>query len=161
MDDLAKLEWGEALLNRVSRCPQHQFFTLTKQPQNLFTFMDEVGIFNYGVLSNLWNGVSISDEDDLWRIDELMKVRGKKWLSIEPLLDWTYLLNISGISFIVIGCESGPKRRPCPISWINYIVDRVRGTDTKLWIKQLDIDGKVVHDIDRFPKHLQIRERPE
>ena len=64
----------------------------------------------------------------------------------------------SGINYLA---ESGPRRRPCKIEWVESMVEQCRAAGVKIWIKQLDIGGKCVHDISKFPKHLQIRERPE
>ena len=88
------------------------------------------------------------------------------WLSAEPLLGPIDLrigkFPIAGIPFkwVVVGCESGPKRRPCKIEWVESIVDQCTRDAVPVFVKQLDIGGKCVTDIARFPKHLQIRQVP-
>ena len=62
--------------------------------------------------------------------------------------------------WVVVGCESGPNRRPCKIEWIESIVDQCRARDIPVFVKQLDINGKCERDITKFPKHLQIRQVP-
>lgn len=88
------------------------------------------------------------------------------WLSAEPLLG-PIDLGISYIApedmpfkWIVVGCESGPQRRPCKIEWVEGIVAQAQARGIPVFVKQLDIDGKCVTDIAQFPKHLQIRQVP-
>ena len=64
------------------------------------------------------------------------------------------------LNWVVIGCESGINRRPCKIEWIENIVEQCRDAGVLVYIKQLDINGKVEHDLAKFPKHLQLRELP-
>ena len=55
--------WREEVYNIIKACPQHTFFILTKQPQN---------IDNYDrIPGNVWVGVSVSDSSDDWRIEKL------------------------------------------------------------------------------------------
>ncbi|KKN53616.1 hypothetical protein LCGC14_0600470 [marine sediment metagenome] len=61
---------------------------------------------------------------------------------------------------VIVGCESGPKRRPCKMEWVRDIVQQCDAANVKLFVKQLDLDGKVEHNIDNFPKDLQIRDLP-
>ena len=89
------------------------------------------------------------------------------WISAEPLLG---PLNLHlaeypnnskhNIKWLVVGCESGPRRRPCKLEWIESIVDQCRAADIPVFVKQLDLNGKCERDIAKFPKHLQIRQVP-
>ncbi len=56
---------------------------------------------------------------------------------------------------IIVGCESGPNRRPCKIEWVESIAKQCDVAGVPLFIKQLDINGKVEHNPKKFPKHLQ------
>ena len=88
------------------------------------------------------------------------------WLSAEPLLG-PIDLGLGYIApedlpfkWIVVGCESGPQRRPCRIEWVEEIVGQALLRRIPVFVKQLDIDGECVRDIARFPKHIQIRQVP-
>ena len=87
------------------------------------------------------------------------------WVSAEPLLG-PLRLGLDGdlipgtYKWLVVGCESGPKRRPCKIEWVESIVDQCRAANVPVFVKQLDLDGKCERDITKFPKHLQIRQVP-
>lgn len=90
-----------------------------------------------------------------------------KWLSLEPLLgpiDFYPIIRpnhtIWNIKWVVVGCESGPHRRPCKIEWVESIVEQCCDYGIPVFVKQLDIGGKCVTDIDRFPAHLRIRQVP-
>lgn len=88
------------------------------------------------------------------------------WISAEPLLgpmDDMKLGNIvagSRCRWLVVGCESGPNRRPCKIEWVESIVEQCLTAGVPVFVKQLDIGGKCVTDITKFPEHLQIRQVP-
>lgn len=87
------------------------------------------------------------------------------WLSCEPLLG---LINLRELyptkpipfKWVVVGCESGPKRRPCKLEWVESIVDQCRAANVPVFVKQLDINGKCERDITKFPEHLRIRQVP-
>lgn len=54
--------------------------------------------------------------------------------TLEPLwLDW-----------VVVGCESGAKRRPCNIEHIEMVVQQCKNSGTPCFVKQAEINGKVV-----------------
>ena len=89
------------------------------------------------------------------------------WVSCEPLLGPIDLGLMFGnevvkpkYSWVVVGCESGPKRRPCKIEWVESIVEQCRKADVPVFVKQLDVDGKCLTDIAQFPEHLRIRQVP-
>ena len=89
------------------------------------------------------------------------------WISAEPLLgplklhlaEYPYSSK-HNIKWLVVGCESGPHRRPCRLEWVESIVDQCRSAGVPVFVKQLDLDGKCVTDIGQFPEHLRIRQVP-
>ena len=87
------------------------------------------------------------------------------WVSAEPLLE-PLRLGLDGdlipgtYKWLVVGCESGPNRRPCKIEWVEDIVEQCRAANVPVFVKQLDIGGKCETDITKFPAHLQIRQVP-
>ena len=97
------------------------------------------------------------------------------WVSAEPLLgpiDFHFFVRdevtgemcIDGRKtpqLVIVGCESGSNRRPCKIEWVESIVDQCRKAGVPVFVKQLDINGVCVTDINKFPEHLRIRQLPE
>lgn len=65
-----------------------------------------------------------------------------------------------GIDLAILGCESGPNRRPCNLDWVRQVIDDCDAAGVALYVKQLNIDGKVVTDPARFPADLRQRELP-
>ncbi len=88
------------------------------------------------------------------------------WLSVEPLLG-PIDLHLRYIApedlpfdWVVVGCESGPNRRPCKLEWVESIVAQCQIRGIPVFVKQLDLDGKCERDINRFPERLCIRQVP-
>ncbi len=65
------------------------------------------------------------------------------------------------LDWIIVGAESGSKRRPCNLDDVKCIRDQCKSTGIPLFIKQIHIDGKLVKDINKFPEDLRIREMPK
>jgi protein gp37 len=68
--------------------------------------------------------------------------------------------NMTTLSWVVIGCESGPKRRPCNIEWARSLVGQCRTAGVAVFVKQLDINGRVSRDPAEWPEDLRVREWP-
>lgn len=92
----------------------------------------------------------------------------KWWVSCEPLLGpidmgrtfrhpFRTLPERELPNWVVVGCESGPHRRPCKIEWVESIVQQCVDANIPLFIKQLDLNGRCETDINTFPEHLRIR----
>jgi len=81
----AKLAWQAAVLNSISKSPQHTYFFLTKR-------VDEMALFQHlcGGLDkeNFWLGVSVEDQPTAnKRLSELMRIPAAHWfVSVEPIL---------------------------------------------------------------------------
>ncbi len=124
---------------------------------------------------NLWLGTSCENQEYAdKRIPHLLKIPAAvRWLSLEPLLSpidirkWLGPIfpklcpPEEGILWTVIGCESGHGRRPCKIEWVHSIVEQCQAANVPVWVKQIEIDGKVETDMAKFPKELQVRELPK
>lgn len=85
------------------------------------------------------------------------------WISAEPLLgpiDLRWDDVVIKPKVVITGCESGPNRRPCKIEWVESIVEQCRAANVPVFVKQIDIGGKCVTDINKFPEHLRIRQVP-
>lgn len=156
------------ILSTIEKIKRHTFQVLTKRPDRMKSIMDSYNI----IIPNLWLGVSVEDQktsDE--RIPLLCYTPAQiKWISVEPLLSMIDL-QLDGrnygidskheyIDWVVVGSESGPHKRECKIKWIEYIIDQCKRSKTPVWIKQINIDGKVIDDINQFPEHLRIRQFP-
>lgn len=167
-------EFVDKIINVIFRNQKHIFQVLTKQPQRMKNFFS--GGYNMVRTPNLWLGVSTENQataDE--RIPILLETPARvRWISAEPLLGPIdlnklellidkkrfYYTMAQYLDWVVVGCESGPKRRECKIEWVEDIVDQCKEANVPVFVKQLQIDGKVLKNIEDFPKHLQIREYP-
>ena len=107
-----KIPFGfiDGVLDRIVRTPQHRYQILTKRPmimQRYFATRD--------VPRNAWLGVSVENKKHgLPRIDVLRSIPAEvRFLSIEPLLEDLGEFDLSGMSWIIVGGESGPRRARC------------------------------------------------
>ena len=164
----------KAMLDVIRQTPIHIYLLLTKRPERLkdFTFPD-----------NVWLGVTVENQamaDE--RIPLLLQTPAKvKWISVEPMLGeitarwakWVdykatikaqgrifHLEGLKRLDWVVIGCESGVNRRECKLEWVRSLVAQCTEAQVPVWVKQLEINGKVVQDVSKFPADLQIREVP-
>jgi protein gp37 len=122
-------------------------------------------------LKNLWLGVTCENQkaaDE--RIPILLQIpAAKRWISYEPLLEEINPFHLWGtkhlpyepgqISHVVIGCESGPKRRPCKLEWVRSIVGQCRTAGVACFVKQIEVNEKVNHDTSEWPEDLRVQER--
>ncbi|MFH1480765.1 MAG: DUF5131 family protein [Pseudomonadota bacterium] len=184
MDDQVQPQWIDRMIGVMFKAQQHQYFTLTKNPARLVREMPWINNSWGGLPTCVYNGVSITDQEDADRmIPELLRIPGKHWISIEPFLKGPIDLGFtkvvptpceawpnsatefatfisSEIQWVIIGCESGPNRRPMPLEWAVDVVQQCQAAGVPVWVKQIDLNGKVCHDINLFPEALKVRQLP-
>jgi protein gp37 len=95
----------------------HQFQVLTKRPDRMKDIADHLKT----IPSNIWMGVSVESQAWAWRIDILREIQAEiRFLSCEPLLG-PLNLSLDGISWVIVGGESGPGARPMFANWVRDI----------------------------------------
>ena len=157
--DLRIGEVADVMRFMVEDAPQHTYLVLTKQP--------EVGKIYMDVYDNIHYGVSVTGPEDFHRIDVLCETPAAvRFVSWEPMIDYLPLLtelDMTGISWLIIGAMSGPlrKRYPCKMEWVRDVVQQCKSAGVACYVKQLHIDGKVSHDPAAWPEDLRVREFPE
>jgi protein gp37 len=140
-----------------------------------------------GSLPNVWQGVSVSTQAELdaaWPYlrDTPAAVRV---LSLEPLLErmeidknalygWAqgapfqdslgtmrhHCIAGPRIDWVIVGCETGPNRRQCPIEHIESVVAQCKAAGVSVWVKAADLNGRVSHDMAEWPESIRVRELP-
>lgn len=174
-------EFIEKCVNIMATNPQHTYQILTKRPERLLQYCkwqsDKIKQSGYGdgfeFPDFMWIGVSVENQKTAdERIPLLLQTPAKiRWLSVEPLLEpinldapqmfLDLIRDRNIISWIVIGCESGPNKRECKIEWVHSIAHQGEYAVIPVFVKQVNINGRVVKDITLFPEHLRIREYPQ
>jgi len=134
------------------------------------------------VLPNLWLGTSISTQADADKnIPILLQTPAAvRFISLEPMLEMIqdachgfprpqipfdrrmiYGWFWEELDQVIIGCESGPKRRPCKLEWIEYAVNQCDEANVPVFVKQIEIGGKVSHNPKEWPKWARRQEYPK
>lgn len=70
-------------------------------------------------------------------------------------------LPLASLDLIIVGCESGRHRRPCSIEDVRAIVEQCRAAGVAVFVKQLEINGRVEIDPRKWPEDLRVQEFPE
>lgn len=86
---------------------------------------------------HIWCGVSVEDHVATARIRHLRKAPvAVRFLSIEPLLGPVGAIDLQGISWVIVGGESGPKARPMKRRWVLDIRDNCQRAGVDFFFKQ-------------------------
>jgi protein gp37 len=86
---------------------------------------------------NIWMGVSVENQQVIHRIDDLRECGAAiKFLSCEPLLGPLPDLNLTGINWVIVGGESGPKARPMEKKWVEDIQKQCAEQNVAFFFKQ-------------------------
>jgi protein gp37 len=110
----------------------HTFQILTKRSDRLLELGPKIDWPN-----NVWMGVSVENEDYVFRIDHLRETGALvKFLSLEPLLGPLNGLNLQRIDWVIVGGESGPKARPMKEGWVISIRDQCQTAEVPFFFKQ-------------------------
>lgn len=111
---------------------------------------------------NVWQGVSVENARYTFRIGDLQQVPAAvRFLSVEPLLGPIPSLPLDGISWVIVGGESGPKHRPLNPAWVREIRDQCVDARVPFFFKQWGgrtpkaggrvLDGKVWDQVPQPP----------
>jgi len=125
-------EWQDKIFEAIRACPQHRFYLLTKQPQNLPRFSP--------FPENCWVGVTITKHKFLAdALVYLPKVEAKvKYLSLEPLLGGVTLkpqdIKLMGLNWLVIGSQTKPCKPP-KAEWVQEIVETADRAGVPVFLK--------------------------
>ena len=69
-----------------------------------------------------------------------------------------------GIGWVILGCESGPRRRYCDPAWMLDVVRQCREAGVSCHVKQVHLGTpakfRVSHDPAEWPEELRVREVP-
>jgi len=116
----------------MSRASWHQFQILTKRSGRLLQLNPRLSW-----AENIWMGVSVETERFKSRIDDLRQTGAAiKFLSLEPLLGPLPDLDLSGIDWVIVGGESGPRARSMDEDWILDIRDQCIVAGVPFFFKQ-------------------------
>jgi len=161
MSDLFHEEVSETMRDAIFSIMKKRkdviFQILTKRPQIM---KDYFGRHDAWPTKNVWIGVSIEMRKYLDRMEILKQTNGQiKFVSFEPLLEDIGYIDFSGISWVIIGGESGPHHRLMNIEWARNIISQAKQQGVAVWMKQLG-GLRPGGELEDFPEDLRIREFP-
>lgn len=155
-------QWRDEAWDIIRRTPHHTYQILTKRPERIKNNLP------FDVLKNVWIGVSIENNKHSNRAKIFNTIGGyTTFISFEPLLEpLEWKDDFNNVDWIIIGAESGNetgnyKYRDCKNWWINDLVAKAKENNIKVFVKQIRLDGKLLTDINLFPKELQYQEFPD
>jgi protein gp37 len=163
---------------------KNTYVILTKRPQRMADFLSK-----YEPQNHIHNGCTICTQPEAdEKIPVFLQVPGKKFLCLEPLLEeididfalpqydyrptYAYyraaypgmedkpVLMKPGVDAVIVGTETGPHRRPAKLEWIESIIDQCDAAGVPVFVKALEINGKVSKDMSQWPAKFRRRELP-
>jgi protein gp37 len=141
VNSMSDLFHSEVPLNFVARVwevmaetPRHTYQILTKRPDRMLEIISGERL---PLLKNVWLGTSVEDDRVLERINVLRQVPAVvRFISFEPLIGSVATAELTGISWAIIGGESGPGARPMRQEWVDEIEALCRAAGTSFFFKQ-------------------------
>ena len=126
----------DLIFETMESADRHVFQILTKRSSLMKKYLQR----RYDTVpapANIWCGVSVEDRMATKRIRHLQAVQVPiRFLSIEPLLGPVGEIDLEGISWVIVGGESGPNARPMKQSWVIDIRDLCERKGVDFFFKQ-------------------------
>lgn len=121
-------------LETMAEARQHTFQILTKRPGRMVKILQEL---QPDPLPNVWFGTSIESDRYVKRADLLAQAPAAiRFLSLEPLLGPLPSLELTGIDWVIVGGESGPRHRPIDPAWVRDVRDQCLAEGIPFFFKQ-------------------------
>ncbi|MFY9561203.1 MAG: phage Gp37/Gp68 family protein [Terriglobales bacterium] len=130
-------EYVRAVSQVMATANWHTYQVLTKRSERLRDLLT-ANLQFAARQDNIWWGVSVEDRKyGLPRIDHLRQSPARvRFLSIEPLLEDLGEIDLSGITWVIVGGESGPGARPMRREWVISIRKQCRMQGVPFFFKQ-------------------------
>jgi protein gp37 len=141
MSDLFHDQVPDEYIEQVARVMKlaswHTFQILTKRGGRLNRLLR--GKLSFATDSeHIWWGVSVENRrHGVPRIKQLQGAPARvRFLSVEPLLEDLGALNLSGIAWVIVGGESGPRARPIQPEWVRSLREQCEDAQVPFFFKQ-------------------------
>ncbi|MGQ0467695.1 MAG: DUF5131 family protein [Sporichthyaceae bacterium] len=116
----------------MAQTPHHTYQVLTKRSRRLRRLAPDLPW-----PPNVWMGVSVEDDEQVGRADDLRQVPAAvRFVSAEPLLGPLPRLDLAGMDWLIAGGESGHGARPVDGAWIAGLRDACVDADVAFFFKQ-------------------------
>ena len=131
------VQYIEAVGRIMRQAHWHTYQILTKRHERMRALLS--GELEWmGSLPNVWFGTSVEDRHHgLPRIDYLRNTPARmRFLSIEPLLEHLGKLDLTGIDWVIVGGESGPRAREMDEKWVLAVLRECERQHVAFFFKQ-------------------------
>jgi protein gp37 len=126
------LDFIQKVFETMRLASWHTFQILTKRSERLLEISTQL---NWP--PNVWQGVSVENNDVLFRVDHLREVQAQtRFLSIEPLIGPINNIDLTDIHWVIVGGESGYGARPMEADWVRSIRDQCIEQRVAFFFKQ-------------------------
>lgn len=126
----------DSVFNTMETADRHVYQVLTKRSSLMRSYLRR----RYGggaAPPHIWCGVSVEDHTATARIRHLQESPVPiRFLSIEPLLGPVGDIDLAGISWVIVGGESGPGARPMAEQWVLDIKKQCAQKGVDFFFKQ-------------------------
>jgi len=130
-------EWRTDLANLIENTPHLEWLLLTKRPGSIWVKPPIAD------LKNIRLGVTVENQDAIWRMSHLANWHVPTFLSVEPMLG-PVKLDLDGIGWVIAGCESGPGAREMDLDWVRDLRDQCQAAGVPFFLKQAFLFGWMV-----------------
>ena len=158
------LDWIQKVFSVMNQADHHIYQILTKRSVRL-ALLDE----HLEWQPHIWQGVSVENEDTFFKRVQFLRETSAhvKFLSVEPLLERIVKPDLTGIDWVIIGGESGPKARHMSPSWVMDLIESCRDQGVAVFVKQMGKVWAMAHssdnkgeNMDDWPAELRVQEFP-
>ena len=129
-------EFIDDVFETMEEADWHVFQILTKRSSLMRDYLRR----RYGsglAPRHIWCGVSVEDSEASVRIRHLRDAPiSTRFLSVEPLLGPIGDMYLKGISWVIVGGESGPNARPMKLEWVIEICNLCERDGIPFFFKQ-------------------------
>jgi len=137
--------WRAKAWKIISSTPHHTYQILTKRPERIAAHLAPTW-----PLPNVWLGVSVENPRFYGRISTLNQIDATvRFVSLEPMLAPMEALPLKGLSWVIVGGESGPRCRPMKEEWARSVRDQCHAAEVPFFFKQWggerkDLNGRIL-----------------
>lgn len=139
-------KYVDKVMQVIEECPHHTFQILTKRTERMAVYFDKYR----DTPRNAWLGTTVEHKDYKDRIRTLAEIRNDpriapiavKFLSCEPLLSDLGILDLTGIDWVIVGGETGPRARPMKKEWVLNIKRQCEEQGVPFFFKQWGTYGE-------------------
>lgn len=129
-------DFVDQVFDTMERANHHTFQVLTKRSSRMRNYINRR--YAGGLAPrHIWLGTSVEDGTKKSRIRHISDMYATvRFLSLEPLIGPVGELDLTGIHWVIVGGESGPKSRPIKEEWVTDIRDQCKDANVAFFFKQ-------------------------